>query len=70
MLEKAGFKVASTGNAANYNFKKTVVQVKQTVGKLALTSLKDSLKDAYSLEDGEALDSKAVYDIVITVGAE
>lgn len=70
LVEKAGFKVASTGNAADFSFKKTVVQVKQTVGKLAVASLKDSLKDSYELEDGDALEAKNTYDIIITVGAE
>lgn len=69
ILEDAGFSVEHTGNAANYNFKNTVVQFKSSVDASAVAKLKTALSDTYEVEVGETLTSSSKYDIVVTVGA-
>jgi hypothetical protein len=68
-LESSGFKVSGTGNAANYSFKNTVVQVKDSVPPAAVELLKKALKD-YVVEDGDALPASSTFDIVVTAGKE
>ncbi len=66
-VETAGFKVSTTGNAANYNFNSTVIEVKESVPSEVVTKLKESLKD-YVVEEGENLSTSSKFDIVITAG--
>ncbi len=68
-IEDSGFKVSGTGNASNYNFKNTVIQVKDSVPAQALDLLKKSLKD-YVVEDGNVLPASSTFDIVVTAGKE
>lgn len=70
LIEKAGFKVATTGNADSFTYKETVVQVKASVAKSAVDALKKALEGSYKVTEGSALDSKSTSDIIITVGAE
>lgn len=69
ILEDAGFTIEHTGNAANYNFKNTVIQVKSSVDASVVAKLKTALSDTYEVEVGDALTSTSKYDIVVTVGA-
>lgn len=68
-LETAGFVVPGTGNASNYAYKKTVIQVKDSVPVQVVDSLKEALK-AYSLEDGDKLPASSTYDIVVIAGRD
>jgi len=68
LIEKAGFKVTQTGNAPNFNFPNTVVQVKSTVSSEVTNKIKEALKASYAVTDGAALDAKSSFDIVVTVG--
>ncbi len=68
-LESSGFKVTGTGNAVNYNFKNTVVQVKASVPAGAVDLIKKALKD-YVVEDGDPLPASSTFDIVVTAGKE
>lgn len=70
VLVKAGFRVASTGNAANYNFEATVVQAKPNVAAEVVSEAKKALEGAgYKVEIGEALASSSEYDIVAIIGS-
>jgi len=69
ILIQAGFKVNSTGNAANYNFKSTVVEAKDSVLPEVLSKAKDALeKVGYKVEIGKKLNENYQYDIVVTMG--
>lgn len=69
ILVEAGFTVDSTGNASNYNFKSTVVQVKSSVAAEAVSKAKEALETAkYKVEVGEALPGSSDYDMVVTIG--
>lgn len=68
-LEAAGFKVTGTGNAANYNFKNTVVQVKPGTSAEVIQAAKDALKD-YVVEVGDELPASSKFDIVVTGGQQ
>lgn len=68
-LETSGFKVTGTGNAASYNFKNTVLQVKSSVSAATVELVKKALND-YVVEDGETLPVSSTFDIVITAGKE
>ncbi len=70
IIEKVGFKVSYTGNADNFNFTDTLIQVKSTVPDSVVTTLKNSLADTYSVKIGDPLDAASPYDIVITVGSK
>ena len=69
-LEKAGFEIASTGNATSYNFKKTSVEVKSDLPKEILSQIEKALSEKYQIELGKNLTESNKYDIVITVGSE
>ncbi len=70
IIEKVGFKVSYTGNADNFNFTDTLIQVKSTVPESVVATLKNSLTDTYSVKIGDPLDAASIYDIVITVGSK
>ncbi|OGM75138.1 hypothetical protein A2382_04225 [Candidatus Woesebacteria bacterium RIFOXYB1_FULL_38_16] len=70
LLEKAGFEITSTGNAASYNFKKTSVEVKSDLPKEILSQIEKALSEKYQIELGKNLTESNKYDIVITVGSE
>jgi hypothetical protein len=70
IIEKVGFKVASVGNADNFDFKDTLIQVKPSVAADVVAKLKSALANNYSVKIGDQLDPDSSYDIVITVGAK
>lgn len=70
VIEKAGFKVSYIGNAPNFNFTDTVIQVKPSVGADVAAKLKDALSTKYSVTIGDPLTASDTYDIVVTVGSK
>ncbi|MEK7526087.1 MAG: LytR C-terminal domain-containing protein [Patescibacteria group bacterium] len=69
-IEKEGFKVAATGNAATFDFEETVIAVKEGVSDSVVDMLKNALSDTYKIEVGENLKTTSSFDIVITVGSK
>ena len=70
VIEKAGFKVTGVGNADNFNFSDTMIQVKASVSEDAIVKLKDALASYYSVVMGDALSSQSTFDVVVTVGSK
>jgi hypothetical protein len=70
IIEKAGFKVDTVGNADNFNFTDTVIQVKPSVSADITSKLKDALSSNYSVKIGDALSASDSFDIVVTVGSK
>jgi hypothetical protein len=69
ILTTAGFNVTSTGNAATYDFTKTIIKAKSTVGAPVLQKLKDALSKSYIVGDDQTLTTTATVDIQIIVGS-
>src|SRR5581483_10505939 len=70
VIEKAGFKVVSVGNADSFDFTDTLVQAKASVSADVVAKLRDALSAKYSVKIGDVLDAADNYDIVVTVGSK
>lgn len=70
LIEKEGFKVATTGNAATFDFEDTVIQVKSSVPVSVVDTLKEALSSKYSVVIGNKLPSTSTYDVIITIGSK
>ncbi|HEX6976908.1 MAG TPA: LytR C-terminal domain-containing protein [Patescibacteria group bacterium] len=70
LVQKGGFKVNYTGNAENFGYTDTIIQVKSTVSADVVAYLKNLLVPAYSVKIGTPLDSQSRWDIVVTVGSK
>lgn len=69
LLTTAGFNVVSTGNAATYDYTKTIIKAKSTVGASVIQKIKDALSKVYVLGDSQTLSSSSTTDIQIVVGS-
>ena len=69
LLEDAGFNVVSTGNAATYDYTKTIIKAKSTVEDAVITKLTDALSESYVVGDNQTLSSTATTDIQVVVGS-
>lgn len=67
LLEKAGFKVASTSNAKTYDYKKTEISVQKDVDADFIKALIAALTKSYQLSDPKTATSQAI-PVIITVG--
>lgn len=67
LVEAAGFKVLSTGNASTYNFTKTQITIKTGVDPEFIASLVATLKKDYQLEDPKTSFSQT-NDVTVIVG--
>lgn len=69
LLAKNNFKVESTGNAANYDFTQTQLEVKSSVTESIINSIKESLGKNYSPKILDSnLSESSEFDIIITTG--
>ena len=69
LIEKEGFKVGNTGNAASFDFEETVIQAKTDVPEAVVNQLTEAIT-GYVTSVGTALKESSTYDIVITVGSK
>lgn len=69
LLESAGFTVVSTGNAATYDYTKTIIKAKSSIDASVITKLKETLSKNYSVGDSQTLSSSSTTDIQIVVGS-
>ena len=71
LIEKGYSEDIDTGNADNYDYAETVVQIKKDKEDEFLDTLLDDLKKDYSLSSEiETLDEESEFDVVIIVGKE
>lgn len=70
LLENAGFKVGTTGNASSFNYTDTIIQTTDKVSADVVAILKKSLSRDYSVEVGKALPTDSKWDIVVTAGSK
>ncbi len=69
LLEDAGFNVVSTGNAATYDYTKTIIKAKASIDSAVIEKLKDALSENYVVGDSQTLSSSSTTDIQIVVGS-
>lgn len=69
-LEEKGYKVESTGNADNFNYKTTIIQAKEKAPSKFVDELKDILSDKYGSVETEKLDEDEDIDAVIIIGGQ
>lgn len=70
ILEKAGFKVSSTGNASNYNYTETIIQAKSSIEEQFITKLKETLGETYKVASKiQSLSSSSKDEVVVIVGS-
>lgn len=70
LLEKAGFAVSSTGNAAHYSYTKTIIQAKDEIEKAFITKLSEALTKVYVIDPKtETLSATASDKIVVIIGS-
>lgn len=69
ILKKAGYQEILTGNADNYDYKNTVIQVKKSVTD-AYDVLKTDLKDYTTSIKKEILEESATADVIIIIGQD
>ncbi len=70
LIEKEGFKVSSTGNAASFDFEETLIQAKKSVPADVIEMIETALSKSYATKIGEVLPTSSSYDIIITVGTK
>ena len=69
ILDSAGFKVSSTGNASNYSYTKTIIQVSSEVDKAFIDKLIETLSETYEVDSKtQALPSSSSDEVVVIVG--
>lgn len=69
LLASAGFNVVSTGNAASYDFTKTIIKAKSSVDPSVIQKLKDTLSKNYLVGDSQTLTASSANDIEVTIGS-
>lgn len=70
-VESVGLTVDDTGNADNYDYEETVVQVKSTVPSSVVDKVIQALEDdGYSVEEGDELKSSDEFDMIVIVGSK
>jgi hypothetical protein len=69
LLEKAGFVIASTGNAKTYDYTETIIQAKSSVSEAFLTKLKSTLVKTYAVGKNETLKDSETFSLIILVGS-
>jgi outer membrane biosynthesis protein TonB len=69
LLETAGFSVISTGNAATYDYTKTIIKAKSTIEASVIQKLKDTLSKNYIVGENQTLATSSTTDIQVVVGS-
>jgi uncharacterized protein YxeA len=70
LLEDADFKVDSTANADNYDYKDTVIQAGSDIDEAWLTELRSTLSEKYTVQKTvEDISTSAKTDVIVVVGS-
>jgi hypothetical protein len=68
LITDAGFKAGSTGNAATYDYTKTIIKAKSTVEKAFIAKLSEALAKSYVVGDSQTLSASSTVDVQVIVG--
>jgi hypothetical protein len=69
LLVTAGFTVSGTGNAASYDFTKTVIKAKADVPAAFLTQLSAALSKSYLMDTNQSLATSSANEVEVIVGS-
>ncbi|MEK7550403.1 MAG: LytR C-terminal domain-containing protein [Patescibacteria group bacterium] len=70
IIEKDGFKVSATGNASNYSYKETMIQIKSGVSDDFIVKLKETLGESYKVATKtQSLKDSFKDDVVVILGS-
>ncbi len=70
LIEGEGFVVSSTGNAANYSYTQTIIQVKEGVDEGFIAKLKETLSEGYKVSvTVEDLEDSSKDSVIVIVGS-
>ena len=69
ILTTAGFTVSATGNAASYDFTKTVIKAKLDVPATVISKLSTALSKSYVLDTNQTLATSSADKIQVIVGS-
>jgi hypothetical protein len=69
LLTAAGFKIGTTGNAATYDFTKTIIKAKTTVDSAYLSQLSAALGKSYVVDANQVLATSSASDVQVVVGS-
>ncbi len=69
LLTIAGFKVGTTGNATTYDYTKSVIKAKSTVGATFLVKLSTSMGKSYLMDTNQVLATSSASDVQVIVGS-
>lgn len=70
LLTGDGFSVSSTGNADNYNYSSTVIEVKSDVPDAFVSQLTDTLSKSYKMDKTQSLPDSSTYEVIVVVGSD
>lgn len=71
LLEEAGFIVTSAGNADKFDYKETMIEVKDTVKAAFIKELRETLEEKYMVaSETGVLDGTASADVQVIVGSK
>ncbi len=68
LLTDAGFEVGSTGNAATYDYTKTIIKAKDTVDSDFLSELTKTLGETYEVDSVQSLEESSKDSVQVVVG--
>jgi hypothetical protein len=69
LLTTAGFKIGSTGNAASYDYTKTIIKAKSTVDAAFVSALSVSLGKTYVVDTAQTLATTSADTIQVVIGS-
>jgi len=69
LLTTAGFKVSSTGNAATYDYTKTIIKAKSTVESSFVTALSAALRKTYLVDSPQTLANTSSDNVQVVIGS-
>ena len=69
-LEKDGYKIGSTANADNFDYKNTIMRAKKSVPEKFIDELKEKLTDKYKKVEIEELKKDEDVDVIIIIGGQ
>lgn len=69
LLTTAGFKVGSTGNAASYDYTKTIIKAKSTVDSIYTSALSAALGKTYVVDTVQTLASSSADTVQVVIGS-
>jgi len=69
LLTTAGFSIGSTGNAATYDYTKTIIKAKSNVDPAFVSALSSSLNKTYVTDTPQTLSDSSNDDVQVIIGS-